>query len=343
MRRSLPIVLTLGLLSLPPRPAAGAEEVRRGPYEATRHRAAVLALLAYGRPLPEATAETRSRARLEAFAERLAFDGGLLPEEAARALGVDAGPHRRVERLIEQLDRLRGGPVPPGGRDRPGALLLALPVALAYAAHPEDALRGAEAAATLAEDRLHAAATARVAAHVLLECLYGERDRRAIIHFAARASGDPGTGRAIRAARLGPFDQLRPEGDLLGDLQRALYLWCLSGSYGEAVRAGETHLAGWEARLLLAVLAAAYHGPRELPDPLVATFVRDQDRSGLADLLGRLASDGILIPVADGPAGPVPGALPSADRGAAPRAPEPPRLPAAPTAPAPPGTGFLYR
>ncbi len=328
-------------------PSSRLHAARPTPLDRSRHRATAAVLFCYATEIggvdmrsrdPDLDASLHTLASLSASFVR---EGGFVSGPAQKTLAAPADARTRVARLVAQLDATHTAGIsepegtPPEQLRRPSALLLSVPVALAYVRHPEDGTRAATRCARLCDPDPHAEPCARAATAALCALLAGDQDRDRVVCRAALAADDGEVSRRLRSMRVKRWKQLGHGQGALDRIERTLRVWYAGQGFSETEREGRARLPAAGSRRFLAALAAATYGVSQLPERLMARFVDNGSASRLAHDLYDLANEGILVPVPEEAtaAAAVP---PRQSTGPPPRTGLPPRARSSPETPAPP-------
>lgn len=231
---------------------------------------------------------------LATLSASLVREGGFHPQTLLPALGWKPGPHAAVAQTFRELEQTAAPRL--GSTLRPARWCQSAVLALAYTNYPDHGAR-ASALLTLALDAdPNSADCQRVFTTLLCEILRGGFDRRAMINTAADTAQNEEIARAVRAARLLSWRKLEPADTRIGQLQRAIRVWCKRDTLEAMQDLAEQHLDD-AAHACFDILGASSFGVRQLPFEQVQAAWRDQENMSRFTALTRLAGEAVLLPV----------------------------------------------
>lgn len=293
-RVSIKLALILIILTTSLHSAVAAEGFSR-----TRHKAAMLALLAHN-PVPrDKKTFTYNRSQLIAFCNSFIEEGGYSPQRLQLILEVKDPALDYVAMLVNELE---------GNNrefERPDELLIVSCIALAYAKPSIGGIRAAIHAGRMSTIDDLRDPVARAAYAMLIYAIEGGINKKdELINVGAMNALDERAGvktaegtnaaKEIRAVRLREWRKLPPESTQLGRLCRALHIWHRTKSWSEAIKLGNKMLRYRGSRQYLAILAAAWTDLPYMPENFVWEAMKDKEIRDTSLELYDLANEGIL-------------------------------------------------
>lgn len=269
-----------------------ANETAEPLFSRTRHKAALLALLAYN-PTPALKKEfVWQRAYLLSLLQMFVSEGGYCYQQTPKIFASENTAAEQVGLLIRELDNK------PPANARPGTLQIVSAIALAYAVPTPSGVYASVHGARLVEADLQNDACARAAYSLLVHIIEGKiENQEELLKITAINADDENVAKEIRALRLREWRKLPDEKTGVGRLCRVLHIWQRAKNWRDAERSSRDLLRYTESRRFLAVLCAAWFDLPNLPEDLVWDSLRDRETRELCTDLYSLSTSEMLITV----------------------------------------------